>query len=516
MGSPRWLVTTLLFALLPGCRAEPAPIPDGGGPFDAGATLDGGRPLEDSGRVEPDASTTTWPPEPCDGPGSVERVPCGRCGQRERTCGADRTWAYGPCNDEHGVCEPGDTSVVACGRCGERARSCAHTCEWLALGACLGETGACAPGETTRTTAGCPAGQARVQTCGAACAFEDGPCEAAECTPGATESAACGRCGTRTRTCDDGGRWLDGPCAGEGECMPGDTRSVPCGFCGAQASACDDACAWRDTGTCTGVVSCPPPPVRACLDATTLRLPGAAACVSGACEFAVTDRVCVAGCSAGACVGGAPLLGGLGGAGGYGASSIGSSDDGSSTAIDLTILAPTGLRFYDGTYTTAFVNNNGNLSFGAVNGAYRPDVPGGPVPVIAGLWGDVDTGGGGQPARNDVTWALDGARLVATWNRVGYYPRRNDLENSFQIVLTPRADVAPGDFDVELRFAQCEWHPTVAAGPVGSGFASGDGTRGLALPGSGTARVLDLCATSNVGTPGLHRFEVRGGVPLAP
>ncbi len=272
-------------------------------------------------------------------------------------------------------------------------------------------------------------------------------------------------CGTMTRSCDDTEHWVDGACEGEDECMTGAAMTTSCGVCGTQENTCDEACHWQPTGTCAGAVTCDPRPSSTCVDTMTLRTFGAAACMSGACDYPATDSTCIAGCSEGACISGATLLDGLGGDTGYGPDTIGASDDGSSAAIDLTPLAPTGFQYYGADYTVVFVNTNGNLSFGAINGSYTPVIPG-DVPLIAGLWADVDTTGGGQPAHNDVLWFTDATRLIATWHLVGHYPHANDLENSFQIVLTARPDRAAGDFDVELRYGQCQWHGTTTSGPA--------------------------------------------------
>jgi hypothetical protein len=517
------LAALFLLAITSGC---PADRTEGGdaGPGDAGPGLDGGG---GDGAVGPDAnadgSVDAAAPidvgsdaaEPCVMPGTVEHLACGHCGTQDRFCAASGIWAYGPCTGEHGVCTPGDTSTGPCGACGTQTLFCQTTCEWMPLGSCVGETGMCVPGSTTRVTTGCPAGQSRTATCDATCALVNGPCEATECTPGATTSASCGMCGTQTRTCDSTGHWVNGMCTGEGVCMPGAMMTSSCGVCGTQNNTCDATCHWAATGMCTGSVSCAPRPSPTCVDASTLRTYGAAACVMGACDYPPSDRTCVAGCAAGACIGGASLLDGFGGATGFGPSTIGPSDDGSSAAISLTPLSSVGFRYYGHDYTSVFVNNNGNLTFGMASNAFAPMIPGAPQPMIAGLWGDVDTTGGGQPMHNDVVWFADATRIVATWYLVGYYQRRNDLENSFQIVLTPRTDRAPGDFDVELRFAQCEWHSTSTGGPAASGFDAGDHTMSLALPGSGMATVLDLCATSNVGTIGVWRYEVRGGIPVS-
>jgi hypothetical protein len=224
------------------------------------------------------------------------------------------------------------------------------------------------------------------------------------------------------------------------------------------------------------------------------------------------------------CAGPVMLLRGLGGTAGFGTGVVPSSDDGSSAALSLTATFPSGLRYYGTTYDTVYLNNNGNVSFGAMLSTYTPAFPGATVPIIAPWWGDVDTRGAGQPARNNVVSHFDsvgGGRLVATWHLVGYYAMHDTLQNSFQLIITNRSDVAPGDFDVELRYEQCQWTTGDASGgtgglggtPASAGF-DGAGMGSLALPGSGTSSVLSLCTTSNVGTPGLWRYRVRGGIPM--
>ncbi len=102
------------------------------------------------------------------------------------------------------------------------------------------------------------------------------------------------------------------------------------------------------------------------------------------------------------------------------------------------------------------------------------------------------------------------------------YSQHQDLQNSFQVILTDRSDVSPGDFDVEFRYTQCQWTTGDASGGIGglggtpanAGFDAGNGTDYLELAGSGTASVLDLCTTSNVGVPGLWRYSFRAGRPM--
>src|SRR5690606_4385092 len=127
-------------------------------------------------------------------------------------------------------------------------------------------------------------------------------------------------------------------------------------------------------------------------------------------------------------------------------------------------------------------------------------------PMIAPWWGDVDTRGGGAPARNGVYWSIGPGRFVATWHNVGYYSRHDNLRNDFQLILTA-APPGAGDFDVEFRYNRCEWTTGDASGgrggfggtPAQAGFDAGNLRDYVAVPGSLTREVLRLCTTSNVG-----------------
>ena len=107
--------------------------------------------------------------DPCPSPGSIEDVPCGRCGTQERFCSVAGVWEYGACMGE-GVCMPGTTDMIACGMCGMQSAQCTDRCTWSTTGSCTGE-GLCSPGEQRRTSAGCPPDQTRLMECGASCGF---------------------------------------------------------------------------------------------------------------------------------------------------------------------------------------------------------------------------------------------------------------------------------------------------------------------------------------------------------
>lgn len=228
-----------------------------------------------------------------------------------------------------------------------------------------------------------------------------------------------------------------------------------------------------------------------------------------------------------------PLIRGLGGPAGFGTNFLDYNDDGSSPQIDVSMAFRNGLRFFGRTYTQLFVNNNGNITFGGAVSTYTPlafplaNPPGmaNPPRMIAPFWGDVDTRGGGRPAMNGVWWDIRPHQFTVTWHLVGYYSSHDNLQNSFQLILRPSPSCGNGDFDVEFRYERCEWYVGDASGgsggtcngmnmsctPAQSGFDARDGRNFYTLPFSRTNEIVRLCSTSNVGEPGVWRFQIRGG-----
>ena len=218
-----------------------------------------------------------------------------------------------------------------------------------------------------------------------------------------------------------------------------------------------------------------------------------------------------------------PLLTGLGGEAGFGTGVLEYNDDGSSAEIDLRPAFPNGLDYFGQRFTSFFVNNNGSVTFGGAVGLYTPEAfPLAGTRMIAPFWGDVDTRGGGRPARNGVYWDIRPGRVVVTWHNVGYYNTHDDHQNSFQLVIESNEVL---DLDhiwrVELRYARCEWTTGDASGgsggrggtPAQAGFNAGDGQVARMLPGSRTSSVLSLCRQSNVGQPGVWIINIYNGMP---
>jgi Nidogen-like len=213
----------------------------------------------------------------------------------------------------------------------------------------------------------------------------------------------------------------------------------------------------------------------------------------------------------------ASLLTGFGGPVGYGELSQGRNDDGSSNRLNL----PFEINFFGNNYSNFWVNNNGNLTFQSALSTFTPQ-PFGTVnrqPIIAPYWADVDTS---CTLCGEVYVASPNANtLVATWDRVGFFPGNASKQNSFQVVLRNRADTGAGNFDIDFRYNTLQWTTGGASGgtaglggtPAQAGFDAGNRVNFLTLPGSRTGQVLDLQNTSNVssGEPGLYSFAIRNG-----
>jgi len=239
----------------------------------------------------------------------------------------------------------------------------------------------------------------------------------------------------------------------------------------------------------------------------------------------------------------APLLSTLGGPRGYGSECLYRNDDGSSSSIDLRSAFPSGLRFFSDTHTSAYVNTNGNITFSRALGTYTPNpFPVAAQPMIAPYWADVDirTPTGGlfgcesgisgsctSTGDNSVWWHLEEGRMIVTWDNVGYYSCHTDLRMSFQLILTavPGCGGAEGDFDVEFRFNRCEWETGDASSGTGgfggteaqSGFDAGNSRDFVEIEGSREPGIAEhLCTSSNIGDPGVWRFQIRAGAVLCP
>lgn len=202
---------------------------------------------------------------------------------------------------------------------------------------------------------------------------------------------------------------------------------------------------------------------------------------------------------------------------------LAANDDESTSEVPLGFSA----NFEGQTYTEAFVNNNGNVTFGSSLSEYTPEPIGSlGVPIIAPFWADVDTRTGNTVTYGTTTYEGHPAFCVE-WDDVGYYSEHLDKLNKFELILVSRPDRAAGEFDIVYNYDQIQWETGDASGGsegfggtaprVGFGLAgggseeiSGSGTNGAFLDGGAAALVSGNAASE---TPGRYVFPVIAGQP---
>jgi|SRR5271166_130042 len=197
-----------------------------------------------------------------------------------------------------------------------------------------------------------------------------------------------------------------------------------------------------------------------------------------------------------------------------------------------------GVNFYGTTYSSLYVNTNGNVSFDApfpfVQGLLQSGLPGAVNDIIAPYLADVDTR---NPASGVVTFGngtFDGNQAFGVnWLNVGYFDSNADKLDSFQLLLVKRSDQGPGAFEVVFNYGSMPWETGDAdfgSGGLGgfsaiAGFANGTGDPtnnmvelpGSSVPGSfidgGPNALVSNSLNSNVS--GQYIFDFVGGAPVA-
>lgn len=144
------------------------------------------------------------------------------------------------------------------------------------------------------------------------------------------------------------------------------------------------------------------------------------------------------------------------------------------------------VTFFGNTYNSLFINNNGNVSFGAGISAYIPSGPtGAAAPIISPFFGDVDTRNADSGV---VHYNLTADQLIVTWDNVGWYSVHGTPTNSFQLVLrsddytVPVGEGLIGFFYETMGWAATDTN-TVAAAGFGDGAGNGNTIEGSLLAG---------------------------------
>jgi len=205
-------------------------------------------------------------------------------------------------------------------------------------------------------------------------------------------------------------------------------------------------------------------------------------------------------------------------------------DDGSSG------LTPIGfpINFFGQTFSSLFVNNNGNVTFDQALPDFTPfGLATTRRVLIAPFFADVDTRVG-----NEVTYGTNFVNGLpafgVTWPGVGCFDENTSITNFFQMVLIGRADTGTGNFDIEFNYNSIQWEAGQASGGNAAcqggaaarvGFSNGSGTPGtfFELPGSAIpGAFLDSNPSSGLihndfgsTQAGRYVFQVRNGIPAA-
>jgi hypothetical protein len=190
-----------------------------------------------------------------------------------------------------------------------------------------------------------------------------------------------------------------------------------------------------------------------------------------------------------------------------------------------------------GNQTTLFVNNNGNVTFNLPLSEFTPfPLLTTNVPMIVPFFADVDTRAAGSDVVRYGQATLDGhAVFGVNWINVGYFFRRDEHLNSFQLIITDRSDTGAGNFDFEFNYDAITWETGQASDGDENGLG-GDSARAgwsngtnksFELAGSAiNGALLDTncpdgatgltCHSLNSNILGQYIFSVRNGAVIPP
>lgn len=208
--------------------------------------------------------------------------------------------------------------------------------------------------------------------------------------------------------------------------------------------------------------------------------------------------------------GGGALVSGLGGLTDFGETQVPRNDDGF-TRYDISSVFEDGIDVGSQTFSSIFVNTNGNITFGNGLSTFTPSgIRGNSFGIIAPFWADVDTRNGDSAIYLDLDEVDD--VVTISWPGVDGFGLGTSAQNYFQLQLFDRGS---GNFDIVFRYEDIEWTTGTASGSIAAraGYNLSDGTNVFELPQSGNqSEMLELeNMAGNTGINGLWIFEVRNG-----
>jgi gliding motility-associated-like protein len=142
-------------------------------------------------------------------------------------------------------------------------------------------------------------------------------------------------------------------------------------------------------------------------------------------------------------------------------------DDGSTPVIAL----PFNFCLYGTSFNSVYINNNGNVSFGAPYGTFTAaGFPNAAFQMVAPFWADVDTR---NAASGLVYYKITPTYMIVQWDGVGYYNSHVTLINTFQLIITDGNDPLVPNGNVSFCYRDMQWTTGDASSGVG-GFGGFD------------------------------------------
>lgn len=141
-------------------------------------------------------------------------------------------------------------------------------------------------------------------------------------------------------------------------------------------------------------------------------------------------------------------------------------DDGSYGPIAL----PFQFFLYGQFWDVAYININGNVSFGTYYGTYTAQgFPVADFTMVAPFWTDVDLAGTGCGDCNTVEYFVTSTALYVNWTRVGYYNDHTDKLNTFQLIISDGNDPVIPEGNVSFCYKDMQWTEGDVTGTNGFG-----------------------------------------------
>jgi hypothetical protein len=174
-------------------------------------------------------------------------------------------------------------------------------------------------------------------------------------------------------------------------------------------------------------------------------------------------------------------------------------DDDVTAAVNL----PFNFDLFGQSFNQCFINNNGNISFGASFSTFTSTgFPVNGFPMVAPFWADVDTR---NSASGVVYFKIEAHHLIVIWDHVGYYNQHADLRNTFEVIISDGQDPTSGlGNNVCFCYDDMQWTTGDASNGVG-GFGGIPATVGV-----NTGDGVNFFQIGRFGVPG-NAYDGPGG-----